>query len=364
MKTIIFGRWRAERFHQLLDDTPGGGRRRSRADRPAPPDAGLADLLALAHRTAEVSLPVELDHDFRSGLRALLVATAEREGIGATAQHVDETPAATSHRRRLAPRLTRTQARVTALAGITLGAVVLSGISAASDSAVPGDTLYGIKRTTERASIALTTSDTERGHRHLTWARTRVSEALAVSQDHTSFDRVMFDMENDIRQGVRLLATAAVNDREPEPLDAIETFAAGQRLALGPMMGRLDKINQDRALWTLELLERVTQRAQALRTSMSCGVVSAGSDAYGPRPRSCTADAPAEPEPVVPRQNRPKQPTRTAAPSTPAPAEAPAARNESGPADKAPASPDKRPAEGSTAPAPGVTLTDLQPTDG
>ncbi|MCM0675526.1 hypothetical protein NCC78_12610, partial [Micromonospora phytophila] len=79
MDSDLFSRRRAERFAQLLDEANGGRRHhvRSRAD------DQLTALVAIGQRLSADPPAVEVDRDFRTGLRAMLLATAEREGIGA-----------------------------------------------------------------------------------------------------------------------------------------------------------------------------------------------------------------------------------------------------------------------------------------
>ena len=60
-------------------------------------DEELAELVAIGHRLAALkpSVDVEPDPEFRAGLRAMLMAAAEREGIGQTARPESEpTPVA------------------------------------------------------------------------------------------------------------------------------------------------------------------------------------------------------------------------------------------------------------------------------
>ncbi|WP_189114310.1 DUF5667 domain-containing protein [Pilimelia terevasa] len=285
MRSTLFGRLRAERFHELTEDPPVSRRRRSRT----PADDELTALVGLSRRTAHLGDALTArsgpEEEFRTGLRALLVATAERQGIGVTAQEPDPEPVVAVGQRRLLPRLSRTQARISALVGVTVGAVVLSGMSAASDSAMPGDVLYSVKRVTERAAIGLTTSDVERGERHLALAKTRVDEAMAVRQNVASYDRVLTDMENDVRDGVRLLTTAAVKERNPAPLQAIDAFVTSHRMALGGLIGQVSVNNRSRTLWSLLLLDSVAKRAQSLNNALSCGADLAGTDNLGPKPQ-------------------------------------------------------------------------------
>ena len=48
--------------------------------------------------------------------------------------------------------------------------MAVSGMSAASENAMPGDALYGVKRSTERAQLALASSEVNRGQLFLDFA--------------------------------------------------------------------------------------------------------------------------------------------------------------------------------------------------
>jgi hypothetical protein len=292
VKHAFFHRRRAERFAQLLEEA-GGGRRhhvRSRLD------AQLAELVAIGHQASALRPTVQLDPEFRSGLRAMLVATAEREGIGRTARRAEEfgiSHRAASHR----PSRTRTRGAV--IVGVAVGAIAVSGMSAASENALPGDPLYGVKRSTERAQLALASSDVTRGQLYLDFAHTRMAEAAAVRHDPDGFAAVLDDMDADTRQGVKLLTTAAVTRRDPAALDAVTSFVEAQRRQLAELLDGVPQANRTRTLESLSLLGTVTKRAQNLRSTLSCGSSpSAGADRLGPKPRPCTADGPRTGQPV------------------------------------------------------------------
>jgi hypothetical protein len=283
----VFHRRRAERFAQLLDEA-GGGRRhhvRSRLD------AQLAELVAIGHQTSMLRPTVELDPEFRDGLRAMLVATAERDGIGRTAR-VAEEPGPARHGA-ASRRPTRIRTRGAVIVGVAVGAIAVSGMSAASENALPGDALYGVKRSTERAQLALASSDVTRGQLYLDFANTRMAEATAVRGDPTGYPAVLDDMDADTRQGVKLLTTSAVFRRDPAALDAITSFVSVQRLDLGDLLDRVSPANRARTLDSLALLDTVAKRADSLRSTLSCGgSPAAGADRLGPKPRRCTAHAP------------------------------------------------------------------------
>ncbi|MDI5943373.1 DUF5667 domain-containing protein, partial [Micromonospora sp. DH15] len=232
MTSNLFSRRRAERFAQLLDEANGGRRHhvRSRAD------DHLAALVAVGRQLNADPPPVAVDPDFRTGLRAMLVAAAEREGVGAGASAPEAAPAArrgglgqrgtvgAGPRGPFLPAVTarRARARGAILIGVTAGAIAVSGISAASENAVPGDALYGMKRSTERAQLALASSDLSRGQLFLDFARTRLGEAAALRGDRLGFDAVLDDMDSDTRQGVRLVTTTAAPRSDPAGLVAVK----------------------------------------------------------------------------------------------------------------------------------------------
>ncbi|WP_319460356.1 DUF5667 domain-containing protein [Micromonospora sp. RTP1Z1] len=288
MDSDLFSRRRAERFAQLLDEANGGRRHhvRSRVD------DELAALVAVSQRLTADRPDVDVDADFRTGLRAMLVATAEREGIGAPAAARTETAASTGTRGSLLPAVTarRARARGAILVGIAAGAVALSGISAASENALPGDALYGMKRSTERAQLALASSDISRGQLFLDFAKTRLDEAATVRGDRIGFSAVLDDMDADTRQGVRLLTTVAAQRSDPASLDAVNVFVTGQRQAVSGL-DRTDHGERDRTRRSLALLDAVRKRSEALRAAIACGLPApVASDALGPAPVDCPGD--------------------------------------------------------------------------
>ncbi|MCG5460649.1 DUF5667 domain-containing protein [Micromonospora sp. MED01] len=285
MDNTLFSRRRAERFAQLLDEANGARRHhvRSRVD------GQLAPLVAVGQRLSVDPPAVEVDQDFRTGLRAMLLATAEREGLGSAPAAVSE-PAATTTRGRLLPAVTarRARARGAILVGIAAGAIAVSGISAASENAVPGDALYGMKRSTERAQLALASSDISRGQLFLDFARTRVGEAAKLRGDRIGYSAVLDDMDADSRQGVRLLTSAAVQRAEPGSLDTLNTFVSSQRRAVRGLLDGSTRVDRERTQRSLALLDSIRERSDDLRAAISCGLPApTASDALGPDPSTC-----------------------------------------------------------------------------
>ncbi|GGM12771.1 MULTISPECIES: DUF5667 domain-containing protein [Micromonospora] len=293
MDTDLFLRRRAERFAQLLDEANGGRRHhvRSRVD------DQLTTLVGVGRQLAADPPVVEVDPGFRTGLRAMLIATAEREGIGATVIAPAETvparrqpTAAAPTRMPLLPAVTarRARARLAIFAGIAAGAIAVSGISAASENAVPGDPLYGMKRSTERAQLALASSDLSRGQLFLDFARTRTDEAATMRGDKIGFDRVLDDMDDDTREGLRLLFTTVAQRADPAGLAAVDSFRSGQRRSINGLFHGASRTERERIRQSVALLDTAGKRADAFREAIGCGLpMTAHTDSLGPVPATC-----------------------------------------------------------------------------
>jgi Domain of unknown function (DUF5667) len=320
----VLHRRRAERFAELLDQPSGQGPRhrvRSRSD------ADLAGLVTLSQRTAAVRLKPETapDPEFRADLRAMLVATVEREGVGPAVAE----PIKSTRRRWLAGPGGRARAAI--VGGVAAGALVVSGIAAASGDAMPGDALYGVKRSTERAELAFTGSDAGRGQLYLEFARTRLAEAKSVSGSAANFEQALDDMDSDTRQGVKLLTTAAAQRKDPAALDPVDTFVRAQQSGVGDVLDKVASGSRTRLLSSLDLLEKVATRAQRLRETLTCGAATAGSDALGPRPGSCSPATNPKPAPSGQGTGRPS-PSRGARGGTTVPTAKPSSPSSTQPA--------------------------------
>lgn len=314
-RTVLHHRW-AERFAQLLDEADGGRRHHLRS----PLDAELTRLVELRRRLIQSAPKVEPDPAFRAELRAVLVATAQREGIGVTAREPDPRE---RRARRFAIRLTGRgpRARVAVAAGIAVGAVAFAGMSHASGDALPGDALYGLKRSTERAHLALASSDLSRGELYLDFARTRLDEAATMTG---ALGPVLDDMDHATVSGVRLLTGTAVTERDPAALDLIDRFAATQRELLDQLAGARPA-ERDRIAASLALLDDVTERSERLQEGLACSLVEAvRHDSLGPLlgecPQSSSPRARSQPPSQQPAPTAPRYPTDSG-PAHPAPAD-------------------------------------------
>jgi hypothetical protein len=132
--------------------------------------------------------------------------------------------------------------------GVAAGA--FGGVAAASSDALPGDSLYGLKRGIEDVKLTLADDNGDRGQLYLDQASTRLSEARRLMErdrgghlDHESVGeirRALTGMRHDAAEGHRLLHEAY--ERDPDslgPIQALDAFSRSHREAWGALRERL-----------------------------------------------------------------------------------------------------------------------------
>jgi hypothetical protein len=265
-------------------------------------DTELKPLADFAMSLSGTPAPAPTD-DFRTGLRAMLLAKIEREGIGATAIDAPLATEATVPLTRphanpyvgplvsspAAPvpilgarkptRGRRTRAAI--LVGVTAGALALSGVSLASTDSVPGDALYSVKRSSEQAQLVLAGSDASRGQLHLEFAKSRMVEARGVPDPTT--DQVLTEMDAETRSGVALLFASAMKNGDQSPVDTVMAFLSQQRTELTQLRLSLPRA-ATKLLASMDLLRDIETRANLIRAAILSGCEVAESDQFGPRP--------------------------------------------------------------------------------
>lgn len=374
MNTTLLHRRRIERYAQLLDEANG--------DRPSSharssKDTELNDLVTFGNQISLARPDVTMDVDKRAEIRAFLMATAERDGIGATAKAVAEPvvgrarvgvakarvrgsvvgKAGTVGKAGAAGRAgtvvgragvvvgragvvagkvgagkagssvrTRARARGAILVGLAVGTLALSGISAASGSALPGDTLYGVKRSQENAQLALAGSSVAKGRLYLAFAGVRASEAQAVRTNSGELNGVLNTMDSETLSGARLLLSDALakpaNGSDSGSLASVRQFATNQTSTLNNLLTAMSAQDADRGrvLTSIGLLGRVQERAYSIQLANNCGsTATATSDKYGPMPAACPESAIVTPTPTHSTGG-----TGKASPSSRKPGQAPA----------------------------------------
>lgn len=286
VNNTVFHRRRAERFAQLLAAAPG-----TRLPSNSSRDAELGEYVELSRRLRQTAHPAEATPDdaFRTSLRAMLVATATREGIGRTAAGATPAlgrvgitqPESETEAVPIQVGLRSRRARGAIVVGLAASTLALSGISVASGDATPTG---GPLRATEQVQLAETTSDILRGQLYLQFASSRADEVRAGRHSAAELTALLGYMDSQTQQGVRLLAGWAATRHDPRALADIDAWLPDQRdrlagLETGVLARRVER--------SLTLLSQVRDRSTALRAALSCGAITEHSDDLGPIPGSC-----------------------------------------------------------------------------
>jgi len=258
---------RANAFAQALEEQSDQGTAAEQPDGSAPSRAASEQteeglLLALSTGLGELPKP-ELDPEVKIVQRAQLVAAMEAmllEGTAAGGEGPDRSiPEQRSHRARGAHRASglgklRPRSRLSkglAAGGLTVGvaAGAFGGVAAASSDALPGDSLYGLKRGMEDIKLGLAHGDSSRGELYLGQASTRLSEARRLMErgrgghlDHESVGeirRALSGVQHDAAEGHRLLHEAYERDGSLGPIQALSAFSQSHREAWGALRDRL-----------------------------------------------------------------------------------------------------------------------------
>ncbi|MEG3628849.1 DUF5667 domain-containing protein [Streptomyces poriticola] len=251
---------RANAFAQALEEQSDRGAAAEQSGGPAPAEAAERTeqerLLALTAGLDALPRP-ELDPEVKVVQRAQLVAAFEamlQEGDAADPSVPGQRRARGAHRatplKRFRPR-TRLAKGLTA-GGLSVGvaAGAFGGVAAASSDALPGDSLYGLKRGIEDFKLGLADDDSERGRAYLDQASTRLSEARRLMErdrggplDHESLGdvrRALSGMQHDASEGHRLLSGAYARDPGSlGPMQALSSFSRSHRETWGALRERL-----------------------------------------------------------------------------------------------------------------------------
>ncbi|WP_327354266.1 DUF5667 domain-containing protein [Streptomyces sp. NBC_01304] len=256
---------RANAFAQALEDRTDQG---SAAEQSAGPEssasaeqAAQSRMLALAGGLGELPKP-ELDPEVKVVQRAQLVAAMEAmlqegtaaggDGIGASVPE-QRTRGKGAHRavglRKLKPRSRLSKG--IAAGGLTVGvaAGAFSGVAAASSDALPGDSLYGLKRGMEDLKLGMADDDSARGEIYLDQASTRLQEARRLMErgrsgqlDHESVGevrRALNGMQHDATEGHKLLHQAYERDGSIGPIQALSSFSRSHRTSWSALRNQL-----------------------------------------------------------------------------------------------------------------------------
>ncbi|MEU9183870.1 DUF5667 domain-containing protein [Streptomyces sp. NPDC048484] len=317
---------RTNAFAQALEEQSDRGTAAEQSEGPAPAVADRSEesrMLSLATGLGELPKP-KMDPEVKVVQRAQLVAAMEAMLLEGTAAGGERTGPSVPEQRfrqgRGAHRATglgklRPRSRLSkglAAGGLTVGvaAGAFSGVAAASSDALPGDSLYGLKRGMEDLKLGMAGDSSDRGELYLDQASTRLSEARRLMDrghsgplDHESLGeirRTLSGMQHDVSEGHRLLHEAY--ERDPDSLGPIQTlsaFSQSHRDAWGALRDQLPVQLGDVSRQVSSVFDAIDEEVDPLRALLPQPPAPAGtgrhrgasSDSTG----SARSDRPASP---------------------------------------------------------------------
>jgi hypothetical protein len=195
--------------------------------------------------------------------------------------------------------------------------LLLGGAVWMSRSALPGDSLYGLKRAGENLELATAGSQSEKAQDYLSFASTRADEvrdllgrasvsaagsganASGISSGTASLvASTLGSADSDVRSAATILGNQAVHSGSAAPLATMTKWAPSQLTKLDGIASSLPAGSvRTRVEQSAQLVERALARAQALAPSLGCScLATAGSDDLGPKPcTSCGTPATGQP---------------------------------------------------------------------
>lgn len=321
---------RANAFAQALEEQSDPGAAAEQSGGPAPAGATAEPteqgrLTTLARGLESLPRP-ELDPEVKVVQRAQLVAAFEAmlqegtaSGGAADASVPEQRRARGTHR---AAPLSRLRPRSRLAKGLTAGGLSVSvaagafgGVAAASSDALPGDSLYGLKRGIEDFRLGLADGNDERGRAYLDLASTRLSEARRLMErdrggplDHESLGeirRALSGMRHDASEGHRLLSAAYAHDPDSlAPMQALSAFSQSHRETWGALRDRLPVQLGDVSEQVSSVFDAIDDDVAPLESMLPSSPAQGDDGGDGGRPGgsgSTTTDAPGSGHSSAPR---------------------------------------------------------------
>jgi hypothetical protein len=191
---------------------------------------------------------------------------------------------------------------------ITVFTLLLGGAVWMSQKALPGDTLYGLKRASESVRLDLAGNDTDKAKLYLQFAGERVNEAkglasratadamgggyhAGVIDSHTAdlISSTLGSADSDVKDATALLTKQAVASNSSIPLKILTDWAPSQLDRLASLAAAVpDGSLRKRAQASVWLVSAAANRAKALVPSVVNGCATAShADSLGVLPSGC-----------------------------------------------------------------------------
>ncbi|WP_103383557.1 DUF5667 domain-containing protein [Pseudonocardia dioxanivorans] len=272
----------------------------------AQPAAGAADPTAAAETTTAGTAPAETAPTGTDGAETVVArgdavrsgGAAHAPGVARSrkARHVlprgyRDRPDNVPGSRRPERPSGRRRITVVAAAALLVMIALTGGGMLASRDALPGDSLYGVKRAAESFGSVFTFGSDAKARRQLELASARLSEieqlAARGGGDPVVLASAIDDFDSATTEGSRLVLDGAEGSGGAGMSD-LSTWAGQASTRWSALRSSLpDPADADRSI---TLLHRIADRSAALQSRMNCSEVSDGSDDLGPIPATgaCT----------------------------------------------------------------------------
>lgn len=295
MSPAFTSRRRADRFHELV------------SGRTTHASAGDLDELVALVRDLRAVPPVAPRPEFSADLRARLMT--EADSALATLDPAE------ARLRMPARRPTKDRRIATVLGGAALLGATTS-MAVAAQSALPGDTLYPIKRALEAAQVEITDDEATRGETLLANASGRLDEVTALVLRGTDTGiaetpSTLEDFTDQAREASAVVLRSYQQDPDPGSIKELRDFTHASMEQLLALEAQLPAAAHDELVEAARTLTAIDDRARQL--CPSCG--GAGITEIPRMLLSATLGAASV---TVPTAERPRRPATS--PSAPAPA--------------------------------------------
>ncbi len=225
--------------------------------------AGLLSTVEVLRTRPEVTPRVEFVDDLRE--RLMLAARTELVAVP-SGPHLAAVRTRTTH-------LSHTRQR--RLGSVAASLVILggsAGMAAAASGALPGDSLYPIKRGGEKLNAALRLNEASKGRLLLSQAETRlaeVGELVASGADPALVTRTVDAFNSAADSGSDKLFVSYQREGDPTDITAVREFAAQQMTELGRMSVGSDAATGPALVEAADTLADIDQAARVL--CRTCG---------------------------------------------------------------------------------------------
>lgn len=246
---------RAEEFDELVGDVSSGGL----ADVTSARDADLLELVGALRAVP----PVEARPEFVSDLRARLMAEAESVLVPDDLSRL-----------RLPARHTRKERRLAAIVGGIAIVGATTSVAVAAQSALPGESLYPIKRVIESAHATLSLGEASKGRTELSSATSRLAEVSALTDeqglgDEQRIQQTLNAFTQQATSGADLMLADYEHTGDQSSISTLRDFASSSLATLEDLEPRVPYSARDELISAAATVGQIGTRAD--ERCPSCG---------------------------------------------------------------------------------------------